>query len=305
VGIRLGYVSTSLTLGISASHTCRLANATPRRLAELTALNLAELEQLLLFNETHGIGLFRIGSSLVPLASHPINRLQWWRTFRRDFERLGAIAARSGQRLSMHPSPAAASLSSARASVREAALAELRYSALVLDLLGQGPSSRVVLHVGGAAPDRPTALASAARFLDEMPRELRHRLALENDDRIWSAAEVYPLAVDHGLPMVADTLHNAVHPSQPELPIERLLELGALSWRRLGLRPKVHLASQRPGAIRGAHADFIDPADWSRLSSAVGEAFFDVMLEAKQKDRALFALRALGAECEQMAEAPR
>ncbi|MGI5864453.1 MAG: UV DNA damage repair endonuclease UvsE [Myxococcales bacterium] len=291
---RLGYVSTSLTLGLGASHTCRLANATPRRLEELIALNLQELEQILLFNEAQGIELFRIGSSLVPLASHPVNRLRWWRTFARDFERIGQIAARSRQRLSMHPSPAGASISSAREQVRRAAIAELRYSTRVLDLLGQGPEARVLVHLGGAAPDRPTALRAADRFLRSMPEDARRRLALEHDDRIWRAREVHPLAVAHGLPFVADTLHNAVLPSYPPLSLEELVALCASSWARLGLRPKLHLASQKPGAKPGAHADFVDPADDERLARALGEREMDVMLEAKQKDRALFALRSLG-----------
>lgn len=295
MSFRLGYVSTSLTLGLAASHTCRLANATPRRLAELIALNLQELEQVLLFNEARGVELFRIGSSLVPLASHPVNRLRWWKTFAGDFERIGQIATRSRQRLSMHPSPAAASVSSAREEVRAAARAELRYSARVLDLLGQGPEARVVVHIGGAAPDRPAALEAAGRFVRSLPEETRRRLALEHDDRIWGAREACRLAVAHGLPFVADTLHDAVLPSDPPLAVEDLVALCASSWERLGLRPKLHLASQRPGARRGAHADLIDPADYGRLARALGERDFDVMLEAKGKDLALFALRELGA----------
>ena len=52
---RLGYVANCLSLGVGASHTCRLAGATPSRLQALTEQNLAELEQILLFNEQRGI----------------------------------------------------------------------------------------------------------------------------------------------------------------------------------------------------------------------------------------------------------
>ena len=40
---RLGYVANCLTLGVGASHTCRIAGATPERLEALTAQNLEEL----------------------------------------------------------------------------------------------------------------------------------------------------------------------------------------------------------------------------------------------------------------------
>jgi UV DNA damage endonuclease len=288
---RLGYVAHCLSRGLTASHTCRLATATPARLNALTAQNLAELERILLFNEAEGIQVFRIGSALVPLASHPVNRTRWWRTFGRDFAQLGRIASRSGQRLSLHPGPEAASLSSARASVRRAAVRELLYASRVLDLLGQELHGRVVLHVGGAAPDRPHALAQAHRFLDRLPDEARRRLAIEHDDRIWSAREVLPLAREHGLPFLADTLHNAVLPSTPVLPRAELLSTAARTWHALGLRPKHHVASQRRGGRPGAHARRIsDAALRGVLDDLRDDA--DLMLEAKDKDLALLQLRA-------------
>ncbi|AKU91995.1 UV DNA damage repair endonuclease UvsE [Vulgatibacter incomptus] len=290
VAYRLGYVAINLTLGIGASHRCLLKNAKPERLESLIAKNLEELERILRFNEENGIEVFRIGSSLVPFASHPINRLRWWKTFARDFDRVGSIARRSGQRLSMHPSPAAASLSSARPEVRRAAVAELRYSARVLDLLGQSDDGRVVVHVGGAAPSRKVALAAARRFLDRLPDEARRRIAIENDCRIWSGREVAALATESGLPFVADLLHDRVRPSDPPLGPRDLMRLASRTWRALGLRPKHHLASQRSGSRTGAHADYIDPADFESAVEALEEPA-DFMLEAKKKDLALFALR--------------
>ncbi|HLM44377.1 MAG TPA: UV DNA damage repair endonuclease UvsE, partial [Myxococcaceae bacterium] len=216
---RLGYVANCLSLELGASHTCRLAGATSERLEALIEQNLAELEQILLFNEAKGIELFRIGSSLIPFASHPVNKLQWWRKYARDFDRLGHIARRSRQRLSLHPSPAAASLTSVHQRVRDAAIEELRYGARVLDLLGQGPEARVVMHLGGAAPSRPEALENGHRMLDAMPEELRNRIVIEHDDKTWSAREVAPLAREHGLPWLADNLHNFIEPSTPEMPL--------------------------------------------------------------------------------------
>jgi hypothetical protein len=53
---------------------------------------------------------------------------------------------------------------------------------------------------------------------------------------------------------------------------------------------ELHLASQKPGGRPGAHADRIDPEDFRAVVEALdGPA--DLMLEAKDKDLALFALR--------------
>ncbi len=290
---RLGYVAQSLELGIGAGHTCRVANASPARLSALIATNLEELDRIFRFNAARGIHVFRIGSSLVPLASHPVNRVRWWKDFARDFDALARTARETDQRLSMHPSPAGASLASASPKVRAAALEELRYSAMVLDLLEQPPDARIIIHVGGAAPDRPTALAAAHRFLDRLPEDLRSRIAIEHDDRVWNAREVLPLAKAHGVPFVADILHNRVLPSTPTLDTRTLFRAAAATWRELGLRPKHHLASQSESAKPGAHAAYVTAADFEAALEAIdpGE---DLMLEAKEKDRALLALRVLG-----------
>ena len=134
------------------------------------------------------------------------------------------------------------------------------------------------------------ALDNAHRLLDSMEPELRDRLVLEHDDKVWTARETLALARAHGLPMLADNLHNTLEPSEPVMPLEELLRESAASWRALDLRPKFHLASQAPGGRPGAHSVRIDPADFRAVVAALdGPA--DLMLEAKDKDLALFALR--------------
>ncbi|MET0402572.1 MAG: UV DNA damage repair endonuclease UvsE [Cystobacter sp.] len=246
---RLGYVAQCLSLGVGAGHTCRLASATPERLTALIEQNLADLEQILLFNETHDIALYRIGSSLIPFASHPVNALPWWRSHARDFDRLARIARRSGQRLSLHPSPAAASLASVHQRVREASLAELRYAARVLDLLGQGPESRVVIHLGGAAPSRPEALDTAHRLLDSMEPELRDRLVLEHDDKVWTARETLALVREHAQRHRALRAGDVIGARGPDRP--RGLPRRGGGPGRTG-RPHARGEGEGPRAIRAA-----------------------------------------------------
>ena len=102
-----------------------------------------------------------------------------------------------------------------------------------------------------------------------------------------------PVAREAGVPFVADQLHNAVLPSAPPITTAELFDLAAPTWHALGLRPKYHIASQRPGAQPGAHAEGIHPDDWSAIAQALRHPA-DLMLEAKGKDLALFALRRMG-----------
>jgi UV DNA damage endonuclease len=95
------------------------------------------------------------------------------------------------------------------------------------------------------------------------------------------------------VPLLPDPPHHPVLPSDPRLSTEALFELAAPTWHALGLRPKYHLASQRPGARPGAHDEGIHADDWREVAAALHHPA-DLMLEAKGKDLALFALRSLG-----------
>lgn len=76
--IRIGYACINTRLP-SPNRTCRVRNATPSRIIELAGANLAALEAILEWNVNCGIELFRISSEVVPLGSHPVNKVPWRR----------------------------------------------------------------------------------------------------------------------------------------------------------------------------------------------------------------------------------
>ena len=77
--------------------------------------------------------------------------------------------------------------------VVERSLAELHYSATVLDLL-EAEDGVIVLHLGGAYGDKPSAIR---RFVEVMRAEsqVNRYLAIEVDERVWTLAEVTEVAV--------------------------------------------------------------------------------------------------------------
>lgn len=276
--MRLGYPCENLTLRATTNRTLRLASLTPERVAERARANLQDLERILSWNAERGFALFRIGQQLIPFASHPRFPYDWSRAHGAELARLGERARALGQRLSMHPgqyvNPA-----SPQPAVVERSLAELRYSAQVLSLLG-AEDGVLVLHLGGTYGDPEGA---GVRFVENLRGEweiLRY-LALEHDERLWTAEEVFRVAERLGVPLLVDTLHHALNPGR--LSLGEVLGLALPTWRG---RPKVHLASQDPAKRPGAHAFGIDPRDLQALLEALpGDA--DVMLEAKGKELAL------------------
>ncbi|WP_038057124.1 UV DNA damage repair endonuclease UvsE [Thermus amyloliquefaciens] len=273
--IRLGYPCENLTLRASTNHTLRLASLTEERVRAKVAENLKDLERILRWNREAGFGLFRIGQHLVPFASHPHFPYDWAKAHGEELRRLGALARALGQRLSMHPGPYV-NPGSPNPQVVERSLAELRYSARVLELLG-AEDGVLVLHLGGTHGDREKALR---RFVENLRGEkgvLRH-LAVENDERLWGVEEVLRAAEALGVPAVVDTLHHALNPGR--LSLGEALGLAFPTWRG---KPKVHLASQDPSRRPGAHAFAVAEADWEGLLGAL-PAPADVMVEAKGKE---------------------
>lgn len=288
---RLGYVASALTIGASASRTCRLKNATPERLRELIAANLGELERMLRFNVENRIFLYRISSQIIPFGSHAVNQLAWWDEFAPTLARLGDFIARHGLRVSMHPGQFTVLNSLNPRTVAES-IRELEYHARVLDALGTGPSCKLVLHVGGAADGREPAADRFAAVAGTLPEAVSRRLVIENDERVFSTEEVLALSRRTGLPVVFDGLHDRIRSGRTD-GASRFLEACFATWRPVDGPPKVHFSTQAPEARPGAHADWADPDEFAAFLAAAAPArrAFDCMLEVKQKDRALFRLR--------------
>ena len=281
--IRLGYPTQNLTIPASTNRTLRLASLTDvDKLAGLVRENIADLKTILRWNAEHEVGLFRMGQNLIPFASHPAFPYDWEAKHAEDLRAAGGLARDLGIRLSMHPGQYI-NPGSPKPEVVERSLTELRYVARVFEWLGN-PDGVAVLHLGGAYADKP---GSAARFIEVMrpEAEILRYLALENDERIWTAAEVVETAEALGIPAITDAFHHGLNPGG--LTLQEALDLSLPTWEPRGVRPKLHLSSQDPTKQAGAHAYSVDDTDWRALRSAVDGREADVMVEAKGKEYAL------------------
>ncbi len=285
----LGYVGQNLSLGLTTGRTLRLANlSNEERLAEVITANLENLEAILRWNVARDIRFFRIGSSLIPFASHPQFRLDWRERFAAPLEHIAAFAAAHDVRLSMHPGQYTV-LNAAKEQVVENALAELEYSAQVLDAVA-GAVGTITLHVGGAYGDPDAAKERAARAAMRLSDRALARLTFENDDTIFDLDDALDVAGAVGVPVVFDIHHHRCRHRRAAWrdDLTTLLTRVTESW---GDRvPKVHVSSSRePGAK--AHADHVTDEDLDLalavLAEVGGDRPVDVMLEAKAKEGAV------------------
>ena len=113
-------------------------------------------------------------------------------------------------------------------------------------------------------------------------------LPLENDERIWHVVDVVKVAQTLGIAAITDTLHHRLNPGG--ITLEEAFNLSLPTWKNRGAPPKLHLSSQDPEKPAGAHAYYVDLADWQVLMDALGNRKADVMIEAKGKEQALVPL---------------
>lgn len=280
--MKIGYACQTVGVPDTALHTCILKNASNEKLHEICAANLDALEHMLEYNIKNNILLFRISSDIIPFASHPAIDFPWAALFRDRLSALGERARQADMRLSMHPGQYTV-LNSPNPEVVARSVDDLRYHCAFLDAMGMDASCKIILHVGGAYGDK---LASLERFQSNyvlLDDNIKSRLILENDDRIFTIEEVLGLAVTAGAPVVFDNLHNAVNPSNTKRTEAAWIQACAATWKKADGIPKVHYSQQAADKKPGAHSQFVSIKPFlSFLKSLQNDV--DVMLEVKDKN---------------------
>lgn len=251
------------------------------KLSQLILENIAALIEAIRFCAAHQTGSFRISSRFLPCYTHPdcgyeIGDLPDAAEIYRQLERARMEGVEKGIRLTFHPDQFVV-INSPSEEVVERSIAELEYHALLAELVG---ADLINIHAGGKYGDAPAALDRFARNVDRLSDRARSRLTVENDDRLFSPADLLPLCRSIGVPMVYDVHHHRCHPDG--MGIEEATEAVLKLWDR---EPLFHVSSPKPGGDPRLHADFIDPDDlplcWDRIDSLTVE------VEAKMKELAV------------------
>ena len=276
-------------LTATALHAGRLKPGERRtKLAGLCLANAGALAGAINYCAANGIGSFRVNSQVLPLKTHPevgyeVAELPGGAGIVKAFKACGALARRHGLRLTFHPDQFIL-LSSEKETVTAASIAELEYQAQVAGWIG---ADVINIHGGGGYGDKPAALGRVARALGRLSRAARSRLAFENDDRVYTPADLLPFCREQDLPFIYDVHHHRCLPDG--LRVEAVTELALKTWDR---EPLFHLSSPKfgwKGPAPNLHDDYIDlkdfPACWRRLD-------ITVEVEAKAKELAIKRLRA-------------
>jgi len=271
------------------------------------SVSLAYVRDIFEYLNNRNIRFYRLAGALAPYLTHPNmpqfhNQLDECST---ELAATGDLARLYGIRLTMHPG-FYIQLSSPDKGLVQRSIEELTGAAALLDAMGAGTESAIVIHIGGAYDDK---FASRARFVEkvnQLPLHLRGRVVLENDDRLFDLEDVLWAHQKTGIRVVLDILHHRCLNHSGISTIEAL-RLALSTWPA-NQKPKIHFSSPRTEArqlfrngrphlqmpMARQHSDFLNPFEFVDLLREARTAKlrpFDVMLEAKGKDLALLRLR--------------
>ena len=291
--LRLGLCCTFLEEPIKFRTTTAAALlrlSVPDREAKLALIcreNAKALLAALQFCAKKGIGCFRVNSQILPVKTHPevgyeLGQLPGGSGLVAAFHSCGAFAREHNLRLTFHPDQFVV-LNSPRPGVVESSLQEIEYQAEVAEWIG---ADVINIHAGGGYQDKTMALETFARNVERLSDRARERLTVENDDRIYTPADLLSLCTVTGMPFVYDVHHHRCLPDG--LTIPQATERALATWNR---EPLFHVSSPLEGwkgpQPHRHHGDINlrdFPAFWDDLD-------ITVEVEAKCKERAIARLK--------------
>ncbi|MBU0986029.1 MAG: UV DNA damage repair endonuclease UvsE [Proteobacteria bacterium] len=257
-------------------------------LGDIGLHNAGALYRALQYCRQHGIRSFRINSQILPLKTHPeigyrFQELPNHRGIRHIFDLCQKYCIEQDIRTTFHPDQFIL-LSSPDSRVLQRSLADLIYQAEVAQWVH---ADVINIHAGGAYGDKAVSLCRLRREIDRLPGPVRTRLTLENDDRVYTPADLLPVCKDMEIPLVYDVHHHRCLPDGNS--IAKTTAQVLKTWNR---EPLFHVSSPRHGWGKGNprnHYDYIDindfPNPWRRLNLNT-----TVEIEAKAKELAVLKL---------------
>ena len=242
------------------------------------------------WNENNGIKVFRLSSDIFPHKANP-NVEDYTFDFAKELlKEAGELAKHYNHRITMHPGQYNV-VGTPSESTFEKTILDLDYQAEMLDLMGMGPDSVLVVHGGGLYGDKKAAMDRWCINYMRLPQRVRNRLVLENCEKIFSIVDCLEISRRINIPVVFDTHHfecyKHYHPEdQFQDPSYYMGEI-IKTWRKRGIKPKFHISEQGSGRV-GHHSDYIDVIPNYLLE--IPDKFnidIDIMIEAKMKELAI------------------
>jgi UV DNA damage endonuclease len=285
--MRLGYACICLSLSQKFT-TTRLKTVEQYGIKEIkfrTLWNFERLLDVIKWNKSNNVKLYRLSSELVPFGSHPISDgWDWWEDpdILKISEKIKEIIETEKMRITIHPGQFNI-INSYDKLVRENTLRELLFQKRLLEHFS---GTDMIIHVGGVYGNKKESLKHFIERYKELPEDLRKLLRIENDDKSYNIGEVFEICEEvKGIPLF-DYHHDICLPSIPIGEVKKGLKT---FWQDKKI--KVHLSSGKDYKNDRKHSNLISRETWKEFNEDMGELDLDVMLETKFKNLSILDIR--------------
>jgi len=290
--IRLGYVALPVTIDVTASKTITLTNYKKlgvrrgeEKRTKIFEENLDNFLEILKYNKNNNIHFYRMTSHLVPLLTYPNSYDNILIKHKDKLKDIGSFISDNNMRIDMHPDQFLV-LNSINSDVVERTILSLSYYDSLMKYLSL--NTNIILHVGSSQGGKIKAMK---RFCDNfklLNKSIRSKIAIENDDKTFNIRNVLSLSKKIGVPVVLDYHHFLVNKNNEKIE-DYIVEIFS-TWK--GNTPKIHLSSPKSKKEKRSHHDYINSDVFIDFIEKIKfcDIDFDVMIEAKKKDEALFRL---------------
>ncbi|MCT4545049.1 MAG: UV DNA damage repair endonuclease UvsE [Vallitalea sp.] len=296
--IRLGYVAIALKLDkvtssstITYKYYSKLTSEQKlNKLKQVTLSNINDLEKILMYNIKNNIHFYRLTSALIPLATHPdVVDWDYRKYFNLDFEHIGKIIKNNNMRVDVHADQFNV-INSINPQVVKNTQRNLLFLATLLEDMNI-ENGKIIIHVGSSQGGKEKALNRFITNFKQFPRAITEKIIIENDDKIFDIIDVLELCEKIKTPMVLDVHHYNCNNRGEDL--YKYIKDIFNTWNGDYLIPKIHFSSPKESQYDRRHADYIYAKDFINFINNTKDILnndFDIMLESKKKEIALFKL---------------
>lgn len=292
--IRLGYVALPITLPITSSSTVtyshyqKLGERRGKEKIHQTILsNINALKEILKYNMCNDITFYRMTCNLIPLGTHPNVDYEVWERYQNEWDAIGEYVKTHQMRVDLHPDQFCV-LNSTNPDVVKNTINILKFYQNMLHAMHI--DGVLVLHIGGGAGGKKEAMKRFEQNFQLLDASLQKMIVLENDDKIFTIRNTLSLCEKLKIPMVLDYHHYKCNHNHEK--IEDYIERIFATWSHRNENPKIHISSPKNKQQKRSHHDYINSDDFIEFLNKIQftNQDFDVMIEAKMKEEALFRL---------------
>lgn len=291
--LRLGYVALSKSLDLTSSHTITYTNFEKEnmpynKLYDVINDNLDALTEILNYNIKNNIHFYRLTSKLVPLATHKNVNFDYIKPFINKFKYIGNLIKTNNLRVDVHPDQFTV-LNSTNKEIVANSIINLKYHYKILEALNI-KNKIIILHIGGAQFGKDNSINRFINNFNKLPNYLKKCIAIENDDKIFNITDCLYISRILNIPIVFDYHHYICNNNNEKL--ESFILEVFNTWHNK--TPKIHFSSPKSNLKKEfrSHNDYIDISSFISFIEKMKyiNRDFDIMIEAKEKDAALFRL---------------